>query len=229
MRPSPGADPASPAVARPGLTVPTLFLPADVPLPLRQDVPLPDVPWPRVADTIRSTLAAGGFQILSASETPPAAGETSFGGFPRKSETVAERRRQRAPMPAPTRVSVYVLFGAGLGLGIFDAVAVGVPIVALAWAGGSALVAALFWLRYGRSFQSEVVVVALRWGRPTKATPGSVDHPTPHVAWFAGRIRSDVRGGHRTAVEVTVPQGLARDAGALARDFQTRLAAVTPN
>jgi hypothetical protein len=224
-----GPAPTLPALARPRLTIPTLTIPTNVTLPLRQDVPLPDLPWPRVTEAIRASLASAGFEILAIHEDVGAASGGPSGGYPRRSETLAERRRRSVSMPAPVRVSVYVLFGAGLGLGIFDAVAVGVALVGLAWAGGAAVVAALFWLRYGRSFQSEVAVVVLRPGRSSAGAATVGDPGAHHIAWFAGGVRSDVRGSHRTAVEVAVPPGLARDAGALARDFAQRLTAATSN
>lgn len=126
-------------------------------------------------------------------------------------------------MAPHTQVSVYALLGAGLGLGLFDALAVQAPILALPWAGGAAAVAALFWYRYGRSFDSEVVLVVFRKG-PQGGVEGPSGGSLPSIAWFVGRVRSDARGSRRTGTQATVPSGLARTAGALARDFQERLA-----
>ncbi len=229
MDPPSGSAPAPAVLVHSHLTIPTLSVPEGLTFPLRQDVPLPAVPWPRVTEAIRATLGAAGFEILSIHEDVATGGGASSRGYPRRSETLAERRRRSVSMPAPTRVSVYVLFGAGLGLGIFNAVAVDAPSVAVAWAGGGALVAALFWLRYGRSFQSEVAVVVLRTGRPVASGSPAARTGGPYLAWLAAGVRSEVRGSRRPAVEVSVPPGLAHDAGALARDFEQRLsAAATP-
>lgn len=210
-------------------TAEPLRLLPDLVLPLRQDVPLAEFSWPHVTDAIRQTLGSAGFQIVSISEAPGSGPPASRPGFPGRSETVAERRRRSVPMPAPAKVSVYALFGAGLALGVFDALAVQTPLVALPWAGGAAAVAFLFWYRYARSFDSEVVVVVLRPSAPAARSAGPAIGPTASLAWFAGQVRSHARGSSRVSAEVWVPPGLAREVGALTRDFLARLAAPTPN
>jgi hypothetical protein len=214
----PPSGPGAPRTASPmrWSKAPPLSLSPDLSLPLRQDAVIPSLPWPQVTEAIRSTLGAAGFGIVSVVERRAPVKGASAAGAPLFWETLSERGRRSIPMGAATRASLYALFGAGFGLGLFDAIAVRVPLFALPWGGGAALVAFLFWYRYGRSFKSEVMLVAVR---PTRgaAARGLT------VAWIAGVVTSDARGSHRVGVEATDTPAMARAAGELARAFRDRV------
>ena len=190
-----------------------LLLPGSFALPLRQEVTLPVRPPPQVFDAIRSVLSDAHFEILTfVVPAPPDGGEAGWAGF----RAVGERALKAAPMSAAGKVSVYTLLAAGIGLGIFDAVAIGVWWVALPWSLGALCVAALTWYRYGRGFESDVVVVTIR---PAVGAGG------PTVVWMGGRVRSDVRAGDRTANSASAQPRVARDLGTLVRNLSAAVAA----
>ncbi len=191
-----------------------LQLPEGFSLPLRQELNLPPTPPAQVFEAVRTVLTSGGFEILSFA-TPPL---TDAGGDPWSDfRAVGERALKAAPMSVAGKVSVYTLLGAGLGLGIFDAVAIGVWWVAVPWALGALCVALLTWYRYGRGFESDVVVVTIR--AAARAGEG------PTVVWIGGRVRSDVRAGDRSANSATAQPRVARDLGTLVRNLSATVAA----
>jgi hypothetical protein len=202
-----------------------LHLDPDLHLPLRQEVRLPSLPPAQLAVAVRSTLDAAGFAIVSGFGVRRPGVPDGSHGSPPPYEGYGERGRTMVPMSSASKTSVYTILGAGLGLGIFDAVSIGAPLVAFPWVGGAVAITILLWLRYGRSFQSDVVAVVLR---PTRATAPTAPEGTM-VVLLGGRVRSDVRAGDRTGHSAAAAPAVARALGQLARELERQLVAATPN
>ena len=183
-----------------------LRLAPELALPLRQEIPLEARPWAEIVGPLRSVLDGAGYDLVSVAE--PDLGPAGAPGR-RPLEVVAERDPVGAPMSPTGRLSVYTLLGAGIGLGIFDALAVGAPWVAGPWAAGAIAVTILFWYRYGRGYESDVVVAVYR--------------PDGRMIWFGGRVRSDVRAGDRIGYAAVPLPRLGREMGALTRAVAERL------
>jgi hypothetical protein len=223
MASPPAARTPSPRVPGPRVRLLPLQLAPDFPLPIRKDVRVPVVPWPQVADAVRATLRAAGFDVIVGLERPDPASVRA--GRPHRFRAIAERGRMGAPMTPASRLSVYTLLGAGIGLGIFDAVAVNDAVLALPWAIGGITVAVLLWYRYGRSFESDVVVVVLRGAlSPTGELPAGAS-----LAWLAGHVFSEVRAGDRIGHRTEAPPRLAGEVVRLIQDFQRRLPGASAN
>ncbi len=163
-------------------------------------------PWAEVLAPLRAVLESAGYDLVTVLQ-PEASTEGRPAPLPL--EIVAERDPVGAPMSPMGKLSVYTLLGAGIGLGIFDAIVVGAPLVAIPWGLGAVAVAALFWYRYGRGFESDVVV--------------SVFRPDGRLIWFGGRVRSDVRAGDRVGYAAVAPPRLGREMGTLTRETAVRL------
>jgi hypothetical protein len=117
---------------------------------------------------------------------------------------VGERKVRRVATSASMRASIAVLLGAGIGLGGLDMIIIGSVLYALPWVGVAGVGAFLLWLRYGRTYQSEVIGVSVALSPPADGnapTDTSVGR-TAEVAWRVGRIRSVAFAGARTALDV---------------------------
>ncbi len=144
---------------------------------------------------ISNAVEWGGFTVVESSlGTALGSGNPVGPGEP--GELYAERHVRRVAAGRPVRASIAALVGAGAALGGLDAYVVGSMILAAPWVAAGVFVALFLWLRYGRSYESEVVGVALL--PPEAGSPGE----QPGVVWTAGRIRSVTLGGSRAAVEV---------------------------
>ena len=117
---------------------------------------------------------------------------------------IAERRVRRVATGTSMRVSIAVLVGAGVGLGALDMIIAGSVIYALPWVGVAAVGAFLLWLRYGRTYQSEVmeVLVAVAPTSPGRSSIQTGSGRTAEVVWRVGRIRSVAFAGIRAAVDI---------------------------
>lgn len=152
---------------------------------------------------ILSVVGQSDFTIVestlgSAAEAPAADDGGDAGGL------IAERKVRRVATGAPMRTSIAVLLGAGIGLGGLDMIIAGSVIYAVPWIALAGIGAFLLWLRYGRTYQSELMAVAVSYPRPS---PGGAPFdassgPTAEVYWSVGRIRSVAFAGARAAVDV---------------------------
>jgi hypothetical protein len=172
-------------------------------LPVGQKVPVPLWAQEKVVSAVSNAMGMGGFAIVQSSLlTSPGANGALHPG--ESGELYAERNVRRVATRRPVRASIAVLVGAGAALGGLDAYVVGAVILAAPWVAAGVFVALFLWLRYGRSFESEVVaVVLLAPGASTSgATDGAPSVEPSSALWTAGRIRSVSFGGTRLAVEV---------------------------
>jgi hypothetical protein len=191
-------------------------------LPVGQSVVLRGVAPDRALDEIRDLLGADGFRV----DLYPAAD----GGAPsRTSVGIAERHVRVGPTSAAGIESVAALMGAGLTLGTIEGLLTGNLAYALPWVLGGIVLSVVFWARYGRTFDSEIIVVQIRPGSaPAGATDVARSGPGVGSAVFsAARVRSDLHGGERAAVRVIdCPQPLILELASAVRRFESRTGSV---
>jgi hypothetical protein len=162
----------------------------------------------------RSVLSEAGFELRE--------GVPSTGLPPGARVWVGERGLRRKGITASTAVvPIIVVFVAGSILGGLDAYIVGSPLVGVGWVLGAAAISGLFWLVYGGTYDSDVVMLTSAATEPGPASPaGSVSA----VLW-AARIRSQIRADLRVPTVVSGPLKLAGEVGALARKLERKLSA----
>jgi hypothetical protein len=116
----------------------------------------------------------------------------------------AERSVKRVATDTTMHVALVGLVAAGVGLGALEAYLFGGAQYAIPWCLGGLALAGLLWWRYGRTYESEVIVVSvsvpLLQNHDTSEPTGTVRRE--EVSWSAGRVRSILFGGTRTAVSV---------------------------
>ncbi len=129
---------------------------------------------------------------------------------------VAERNLRRVAMQDSMRVTIGVLVAAGAAIGILDALVIGTWAILALWLAIFGLVAALLWLRYGRQYETEMVIgVAV-----AAARDGA---PSSDLLLTAGRVRSIGFDGARTAIQVVdCPLALTESLAAAVRRVQLR-------
>jgi hypothetical protein len=187
-------------------------------LPVGQRVVLRGVEPDRALEEIRSLLDADGFRV----DLYPAA---DGGGPTATSVGIAERHVRVGPTSAAGIESVAALLGAGLTLGTIEGLLTSNVVYALPWVLGGMVLSFVFWARYGRTFDSEIIVVQVR----PSATPGegpavaAVDAVAGSAVFSAARVRSDLHGGERAAVRVIdCPQPLVLELASAVRRFELR-------
>ena len=137
---------------------------------------------------------------------------------------IAERKVRRVATSRSMRVSMAILVGAGAGLGGLDLFVAGSWVYAVPWVLVAAVGAFLLWLRYGRSYESEVVAVSVlpSTAAPERPTGGASGPDAALVTWSAGRIRSVAFAGVRAAVDVKdCPVSLMEALAQMVRRFQS--------
>ncbi len=177
---------------------------------------------PTLRTAVTKALASGGFAPIAAS--PGARGEG--GELPVQGEIepqYGERRVRRTATSSSTRASMAVLIASGALLGLLDAFVVGSAILLIPWLGVGVGAAGFIWLRYGRTYESEVIAVAP--ALTTSASDDPVDSSgSPALVWSVGRVRSVGYAGSRTAVGVPdCPVSLIDTLTAVARRFDSEL------
>jgi len=188
-----------------------------LPLPVGQKVPARVQTREKVISAISNAVELGGFTVVESSLGSSQASGNPFGPS-EPGELYAERNVRRVAAGRPVRASIAVLVGAGAALGGLDAFVVGAVILAAPWVAAGVFVALFLWLRYGRSYESEVVGVALLSGGA--ASPGEL----LSVVWTAGRIRSVTFGGSRTALEVVdCPVSLMEALSRMVHGFESQV------
>lgn len=176
-------------------------------LPVGQDVLARVHPERGIDRAIREAVAAGGFSVVESTLTIPG-DSTGSSNRPASGILIAERKVRRVATSGSMRVSIIVLVAAGAGLGGLDLFVGGSWTYAVPWVVIAAVGAFLLWLRYGRSYESEVIAVSLI-GLPAEPSSLPDAQPPPGgpsetslVRWSAGRIRSVAFAGIRAAVDV---------------------------
>ena len=114
---------------------------------------------------------------------------------------------------------IITVFLAGCVLGGLDAYIAGSLLVGVLWALGAAGVSGAFWLRYGRIYGSDLAMVTVS-SLPASAPSGP---GSSTVVFWAARVRSQIHSGVRIPTIVSGPLRLAREVGALSREFQRRM------
>lgn len=173
-------------------------------------------PGPQTEVVARAILEEAGYRPIEPVGFQPPAVRTGFGA---SWALVGERGFRRRGTSSMTRIPIAVVLGAGIALGALDAYIVGSVVVGVYWTLGGAVIAGLFWLRYGGTYESDLFVVTV--ARPTKdAAPGPA---AVSVIFTAGRMQSHVRGSVREPRVVWTPLRLAREVGALSKKFREKI------
>ena len=108
---------------------------------------------------------------------------------------VGERKLLREQTDRRVLEALAVVVAGGGVLGVFDAFATSAWLVVPLWVGAFAVVAALFWFVFGRSYRSDLVVALIEVARTGAGASPAADSPLPvSVTWFAGHVRSEVKG-----------------------------------
>ena len=196
---------------------PPLDLSSGLRFALRQEVRLAVEARPRAEAMAHTLLAEAGFEPVrrpgptGGSEKPPAAMAGSWVG-----ERGLRRRGGTAPVVWAPIITVFL---AGCVLGGLDAYIAGSILVGVFWAVGAAGASGAFWLRYGRIYDSDLAMVTI--SNPTAIPPSGPGATT--VVFWAARVRSQIHSGVRIPTIVSGPLRLAREVGALSREFQKRM------
>jgi hypothetical protein len=92
------------------------------------------------------------------------------------------------------------------------------------WLLGGIVFSLVFWLRYGRVYDTDVAMVSL-----SRTFGDSTSGPaTVSVLFWITRVRSQVLSGTRVPAGVTGPIWLAAEIGDLAREFERRSSGAVP-
>lgn len=174
-------------------------------------------PGNRAEDVARAIAEKAAFRPIDPVGFHPLGVRT---GFRASWVWVGERGLRRRGTSSTTRLPMAVVFGAGILLGAVDAYIAGSVVVGAYWALGGAAVAGIFWLRYGGTYESELLSVEI--ARPVDS--GASSSTAVSVAFAAGRIRCQIRAGLREPSAVSAPLRLAREVGSLSREFRKEVA-----
>lgn len=195
--------------------LPPIFLLPGVRLPISQTVPVPATSESSSVEAAVGALRASGFRVTPFPQDAGTSARPPNGG------AVGERNVRVGPTSSFGIQSVAALVGAGFVLGTLEAFIASSILYALPWVLGALFVAFVFWLRFGRSFVSEVIVV--RWRPaplPVPSGPSPVVPGSPALVWQAGRVRSLLHGGRRAAFRVIdCPAPLVQDLADAVRRF----------
>jgi hypothetical protein len=197
-------------------TTPPLYLDTGFGFPFRQEVRVAPEAASRASATARAVLEAAGFYPVD--RPGRGGGEDSTVADARV--WIGERGLRRRGVTASTAVvPMIAVFVAGSILGGLDAYIVGSPLVGIFWVLGAAATSGVFWLRYGGTYDSELVMLTVS----DRAPSGSAGSEGASVVIWAARVRSQVRSDVRVPSVVDGPLRLATEVGALVREFQRRL------
>lgn len=214
--------PPSAAARRPGRRTAPLRSAEQISLPVGQNVRAPICPEGGLDSAIRDVVISGGFHVVQSTMAAPG---VSTGGpsQPAAGTLIAERKVRRVATSRSMRFSMAVLVSAGVGLGALDVLVAGSWTFAVPWVVVAGIGSFLLWLRYGRSYESEVVAISLR-PLPAEASRPAEGESRPGeslVLWSAGRIRSVAFAGVRAAVDVKdCPVTLMETLAQMVRQFQ---------
>ena len=196
---------------------PALDLSSGLRFGLRQEVRLAVNPGPPAEATAHAVLTDAGFDTVRRKGSP----QGSLGApFDSAGAWAGERGlRRREGTASVVWAPMITVFLAGCVLGGLDAYIVASPLVGVYWALGAAGASGAFWLRYGRIYDSDLALVTFSTP-PSGAPPGS---GPLSVFFWAARVRSQIHSGVRVPTIVSGPMRLAREVGALSREYERRM------
>jgi hypothetical protein len=186
-------------------------------LPLLQEVVLRSDPGSEVEKVSRTILEKAGYRQLRVTGLENVLG-SSTDRF--SLVWVGERGLRRREFGSLTAaIPIVVVLVAGAVLGGLDAYVAGSLLVAFYWMLGAAVVSAVFWFRYGRAYDSDLVFLSV--SRPVSG--GAVSSSTVSIILRAGRVVSHSWAERRVPIGVSGTFKLAAEVGALSREFRRRL------
>jgi hypothetical protein len=196
---------------------PPLDLSSGLRFVFRREVRLPPDSGPRLEEVAQAVLEDAGFEPVRGSR--PARGTNDLSS-PEGRAWVGERwLPRRRGTASTTRLPIVTLLLAGCVLGGLDAYISNSLVVAGYWFVGAVGVSVAFWVRYGRTYDTDVAQVTL--SGPTVSPPPGPGLPS--VVFWASRVRSQVHSGVRVPTGVSGPIWLAAELGELAREFERRM------
>jgi len=203
-------------------TAPALELGPDFGFPFRQEVRVPAGARPLAESTARAVLGEVGFELVALPTETTASG----GGPPGLGSVwVGERGlRRRGVTSSAAVVPIIAVFVAGSILGGLDAYIVGSPLVGIFWVLGAAGASAIFWWRYGGTYDSDLVLVTISEAR-SNSPPGT---SSLTVVFWAARVRSQVQSDLRLPSVISGPLKLAAELGGLVRRFRQQMGLPAP-
>ena len=190
--------------------------------PLRQEIVLRPDPGRRAEAITPAVLEHAGFTAIDGTGLERTLGPS---GARYSLMWVGERGLRRRGVTASTAVvPIIVVFLAGAILGGLDAYILASPIVGIFWVLGAAATSGVFWLLYGGTYDSDLVLL-------TVAHPDTPSVPSAggaSIVLWAARVRSHVQADLRVPEVVTAPLKLAAEVGSLSREFIQRLSHPSP-
>jgi len=189
-------------------------------LPVGQKVSAPGKSQDELVQGMLTAVGEGGFELVESSLSPPRGSGTAVatGTF---GTLIAERKVRQVATSRSMRASMAVLVGAGVGLGALDAFLVGSWVWGTPWVAVAGVGAFLLWLRYGRTYESEVLAAFVAPPSAGEAGQGTATSPAV-VLWTVGRVRSVAFSGARAAIDVVdCPVALMETLAQVVRRFQT--------
>jgi len=138
---------------------------------------------------------------------------------------VGERGVRRQGVTSSTAViPMIVVFAAGAVLGGLDGFLLGSPEIGIFWVLGAAGLSGLFWLVYGGTYDSDLVLLSVLRPAPlSESRPNSVS-----IVLWAARIRSQSRADRRYPTDVSGPLKLAAEVGQLVGECERRMTTARP-
>jgi len=185
--------------------------------PLRQEVVLRPDPGPEAEKVTRGALERAGFTSFQSPDLDRILGPSKD----RYSLAwVGERGLRRRGMTSSTAVvPIIVVFIAGAILGGLDAYILGSPLAGILWVLGAAAISGVFWLRYGGTYDSDLVLLTVSH----QTTGGAGSQGWVSIVLWGARVRSQIRADLRVPEVVSGPLKLAAEIGSLSREFRQRL------
>lgn len=196
---------------------PALDLSGGLGFPFRQEARVTGDILPRAEDAARDVLGKAGFELVRRPGPEHVAGANPPGDL---RVWIGERGlRRRGVTASAAVVPIIAVFVAGSILGGLDAYIVGSPLVGILWVLGAAATSGVFWLVYGGTYDSELVMLTLGNLKPTS----DVGPVVVSTVFWAARVRSQIRSDIRVPTVVDGPLKLAAEVGSLVRDFERRV------
>lgn len=175
---------------------------AGLPLPVGQRVRTVAPSLELLTTAIESSLRLEEFALARRAIAPPRERRIPGRDAEITDPVIGERRLRRVPTRPAMRLSIGVLAASGVILGAMETILTGNLLLGVPWGLAGLAVGLLFWWRYGRTYESEVVRVRILGER---AAPPAAPLPVPlavELEWTTGRVRSVLFGGERAVIGV---------------------------
>ena len=188
-------------------------------LPVGQRVVVRPPPGSEVNQSVVNALRGSGFEVRGLGMARPGDGPTA-GESAGPQLWMGERNILSYGSFPPALAVVAALLGAGATLGTAEGYLTGTLTYAALWIVGSAILALFIWWRYGRLFESEIVLAAVAPASGSPRPDGVPGRPgrAVRVSWRAGRVESLLQSGHRSFRQVLdCPPPLIGDLAAMIR------------